>query len=303
MANTWGNNGNSDSLSFLGLQNHCRWWMQPWNQKTLTFWKKSYDKPRQHIKKQRYYSANKSPSSQKLMVFPAVMYGCESWIIKKPERQRFDDFELWCWRRLLRIPWTARRSNQLVLTEISTEYSLEGLMLKLKLQCFGHLMRSTDSLEKTLMMGKIEGWMRGDKRGWDGWMASLIQSHEFEQASLVMDREAWHFAVYGVAKSQMWLSDWTEPQIKLLLERKSSIVSGKILNDISVLIKVRLLGKPNERTWSNEQLRRQELVKKTKSLQELNCKESDKDWITSPLPNSYVEVLIPNVAVLGDRTF
>ena len=234
------------------------------------------------------------------------MYGCESWIIKKPERQRFDDFELWCWRRLLRIPWTARRSNQLVLTEISTEYSLEGLMLKLKLQCFGHLMRSTDSLEKTLMLGKIEGWMRGDKRGWDGWMASLIQSHEFEQASLVMDREAWRFAVYGVAKSQMWLSDWTEPQIKLLLERKSSIVSGKILNDISVLIKVRLLGKPNERTWSNEQLRRQELVKmvkKTKSLQELNCKESDKDWITSPLPNSYVEVLIPNVAVLGDRTF
>ena len=109
----------------------------------------------------------------KAMVFPIVMYGCESWTIKKDEHWRIDAFELWCWRRVLRVPWTARRSNQSIVKEICTEYSLEGLMLKLKLQYFGHLMRRTDSLEKTLMLGKIEGRWRGDNRGWDGWMESL----------------------------------------------------------------------------------------------------------------------------------
>ena len=108
----------------------------------------------------------------KAMVFPVVMYGCESWTVKKAEHQRIDAFKLWCWRRLLRVPWTARRSNQSILKEISPEYSLEGLILKLKLQYFGHLMWSTDSLEKTLMLGKIEGRRRGDDRGWEGWMAS-----------------------------------------------------------------------------------------------------------------------------------
>ena len=127
----------------------------------LAPWKKSYDQPRQHIKKQRHYFANKGLST-KAMVFPVVMYGCESWTIKKAEHWRTDAFELWCWRRLLRVPWTARRSNQLILKEISTEYSLEGLMLKLKLQSFGHLMWRTDSLEKTLMLRKIEG---GRRRG------------------------------------------------------------------------------------------------------------------------------------------
>ena len=111
----------------------------------------------------------------KVMVFPVVMYGCESWTIKKAEHQRIDAFELWCWRRLLRVPWTARRSNQSILKEISPEYSLEGLMLKLKPQYFGHLMQGADSLEKTLMLGKIEGGRRGDDRGWDGWMTSLTQ--------------------------------------------------------------------------------------------------------------------------------
>ena len=111
----------------------------------------------------------------KAMGFPVVMYGCESWTIKKAERQRIDAFELWCWRRLLRVPWTARRSNQFILKEISPGCSLEGLMLKLKLQYFGHLMRRTDSLEKTLMMGKIEHRREGDDRGWDGWMASPTQ--------------------------------------------------------------------------------------------------------------------------------
>ena len=116
--------------------------------------KKSYDQPRQHIKKQRHYFANKGLSRQSY-VFPVVMYGCESWTIKKAECQRIVAFELWCWRRLLRVPWTARRSNQSILMKISPEYSLEGLMLKLKLQNFGNLMRGADSYEKTLMLGKI----------------------------------------------------------------------------------------------------------------------------------------------------
>ena len=125
----------------------------------LAPWKKSYDQPRQHIKKQRHYFAKKG--LVKAMVFPVVMYGCESWTIKKAECQRIDAFELWDWIRLLRAPWTARRSNQSILKEISPEYSLEGLMLKLKLQYFGHLMRRTNSLEKTLMLGKIEGRRSG----------------------------------------------------------------------------------------------------------------------------------------------
>ena len=135
---------------------------------------KSYDQPRQHIKKQRHYLPTKVHLF-KPIVFPVVMYGFESWTIKKAERWRFDAFELWCWRRLLKVPWTARRSNQFILKEISPEYSLDGLMLKPKLQYFGHLMQRTDSLEKTLMLGKIEGRKR---RGWQRmrWMeASLNQ--------------------------------------------------------------------------------------------------------------------------------
>ena len=117
------------------------------------------------IKKQRHYFANKSPSMVKAMVFPVITCGCESWTIKEAECQRIDAFELWCWRRLLRVPWTERRSNQSILKEISPEYSLEGLMLRLKLQYFGHLIRRTDSLEKTLVLGKIEGWKgRGQQR-------------------------------------------------------------------------------------------------------------------------------------------
>ena len=124
-------------------------------------WKKIYDQPIQHIKKQGYYFANKA-HLVKVMVFPVVMYGCESWTIKKAKHQRIDAFELWCWRRLLRVPWTARRSNQPILKEISPEYSLEGLLLKLKLQYFGYLMQRTDSLERTLMLENIEG---GRRRG------------------------------------------------------------------------------------------------------------------------------------------
>ena len=165
----------------------------------LAPWETSYDKPRQFIKKQRHHFPDKITSNQNYG-FSVVMYGCEIWTVKKAECQRIDAFELWCWRRLLRVPWTGRRYNQSILKEISPEYSLEGLMLKLKLQYFGHLMWSIDSLEKTLMLGKIEG----KRWGWDGWMASLTQWTWVwaNSRSLVKDRESWCAAVHGVTKSQ-----------------------------------------------------------------------------------------------------
>ena len=174
MANRWANNGTVSDFIFLGSKNHCRWWLQPWNWRMLAPWKKGYDKPRQRIKKQRCYFANKGTSCQSYG-FPVVMYAYQSWTIKKAEHWRTDAFELWYWRRLLRVPWTARRSSQSILKEINPEYSVEGWYWNWSSNTLATWCEEPTHWKRPWCWERLKMGGEGDYRGWDGWMVSLTR--------------------------------------------------------------------------------------------------------------------------------
>ena len=217
MGNRWGNSGNRVKLYFLGSKITADGDCSHEIKRHLLLGRKVMTNL-DSIFKSRDITLPTKVRLVKVMVFPVFMYGCESWTVKKAERQRIDAFELWCWRRLLRVTWTARRSNQPILKDISPGISLEGMMLKLKLQYFGHLMQRVDSLEKTLMLGGIGGWRR---RGWQRmrWLEGItdwINVNLSELQEMVMDRDAWWAAIHGVTESDMTEQlNWTELSISV----------------------------------------------------------------------------------------